>query len=82
MGYNLFDYRSVTTRECVQEGTAVTQESVCFKCMDSEEKFNELREVNIALQKKVLLSQNMYECTLRDLRDLKEEVSTYKSDKL
>jgi hypothetical protein len=82
MGYNLFHYRSVTTHECVQEGTAVTQESVCFKCMDFEEKFNELREVNTALQKKVLLSQNMYECTLRDLRDLEEEVSTYKSDKL
>jgi hypothetical protein len=66
MGYNLFNYRSVT-----QEGTAVMQESVCFKCMDFEEKYNELREDNIALQKKVLLSQNMYECTLKRPKRLK-----------
>jgi hypothetical protein len=80
MGYNLFDYRSVSACECVQDGTAITQESVCFQCMDFEEKYNELKEENIALQKKLVLSQNMYECAVRDLRDIKEEVSKYKSD--
>jgi predicted RNase H-like nuclease (RuvC/YqgF family) len=45
-----------------------------------EEKYNELREENIALQKKLVLSQNMCERTVRELSDLKQEVSKYKSD--
>jgi hypothetical protein len=80
MGCNLFDYRTVTTRECVEEVTAVTQESLRVKCVDLEEKCNALREENIALKRKLELFERLYECTLRDLTDLKGEVSKCKSD--